>query len=102
MARIERFTAEAVAHSDKQKHALGCVYGIKMSTEELAEQIACGIRLGYFTAEEIGDLVLKTEQKVEEKISKLSDEQVAWFYAESLNDALIDLIRLGDIHDELW
>lgn len=102
MAKIERFTAEAVAHSDKQRHASGCVYGIKLSAEELAEQIACGIRLGYFTAEEIGDLVLKVEQKVEEKIAKMSDEAVAWFYAESMNEALIDLIRLGDVHDELW
>lgn len=102
MAKIERFTAEAVAHSDKQRHAIGCVYGIKLSAEELAEQIACGIRLGYFTAEDIGDLVLKVEQRVEEKISKMSDEDVAWFYAESMNEALIDLIRLGDVHDELW
>lgn len=102
MARIERFTAEAVTGEEKALHALSCKYGIRESAKEMAEQIACGIRLGYFTAEEIGELILKTEQKVEEKISKLSDEQVALFYAESLNDALIDLIRLGDIHDELW
>lgn len=102
MAKIERFTAEMVARTDKQRHAIGCVYGIKMSAEELAEQIACGIRLGYFTAEEIGDLVLKVEQKVEEKISKMSDEGVAWFYADSLNEALIDLIASREVHDELW
>lgn len=102
MARIERFTAETVAHSDKQRHAIGCVYGIKMSAEELAQQMACGIRLGYFTAEEIGDLILKVEQRVEEKISKMTDEDVAWFYADSLNEALIDLIVSREVHDELW
>lgn len=88
MAKIERFTAEAVAHSDKQRHAIGCEYGIKMSAEELAEQIACGERLGYFKIEDILKDVLKTMAKVEEKLSGMSDLEIGGYYAEKLSEAL--------------
>ena len=83
-----KFTAEQVMFRDKKVFATACEYGIKMSAEELAEQIACGERLGYFKIEDILKDVLKTMAKVEDKLSGMSDLEIGGFYAEKLNEAL--------------
>lgn len=100
MAKIERFTAEQVMFSDKERHAVACKHGIKKSAEELAQQMAYGIRLGYFKADEIERLVLNTMRKVEANINKLSDLDCGGNYAILMNNALIDQIRMGVIEDE--
>ena len=86
-----KFTAEQVMFRDKKVFATACEYGIKMSAEELAEQIACGERLGYFRADDIVKAVFKRMAKVEEKMNAMSDLEIGGYYAEKLNEALVEM-----------
>ena len=88
------FTAERVMFHDQKQFATACEYGLLASAEELAEMIAIGERLGYFRKGDIVDTVFKRMAKVEDKLNGMSDLEIGGFYAEKLNEALVQMTEV--------
>ena len=70
-----------------------CMHGIKTSAEELAQQIACGIHLGWFSNADAEQLVVETMQKVEDQFDRMTKHEVGSFYASKMCEALEKLIK---------
>lgn len=94
---VSVFTAEKVMTPEKNGMDEACKYGIEKSAEELATQMACGIRLGYFEPVEIMDFVFDVMTRTKNKIDEKSDLACAGFYAGKLNEALVELVRTGTL-----
>ena len=86
-----KFTAERVMFHDQKQFATACEYGLLASAEEVAEMIAIGERLGYFRADDIIKAVIKRMAKVEEKMNAMSDLEIGGYYADKLNEALVEM-----------